>query len=146
MKDFRIKPGEEIDAFVVAHGDKPLKDAIAADAFLRRPYVDYPTLLKFVDAPAVELDRQEVEQVEIQLKYAGYIEKEEAKIERLKRMEAKRIPADIDYQAIEGLATEGRQKLEQIRPTTLAQASRISGVNPADLAILSVYLRQGKLK
>ena len=87
------------------------------------------------------------EQVEIQLKYAGYIEKEEAKIERLKRMEArKRIPADIDYQAIEGLATEGRQKLEQIRPTTLAQASRISGVNPADLAILSVYLRQGKLK
>ncbi|MPQ34614.1 tRNA uridine-5-carboxymethylaminomethyl(34) synthesis enzyme MnmG, partial [Lactobacillus fermentum] len=88
----------------------------------------------------------EVEQVEIQLKYAGYIEKEEAKIERLKRMEAKRIPADIDYQAIEGLATEGRQKLEQIRPTTLAQASRISGVNPADLAILSVYLRQGKLK
>ena len=146
LKDFRIKPGEEIDAFVVAHGDKPLKDAIAADAFLRRPYVDYPTLLKFVDAPAVELDRQEVEQVEIQLKYAGYIEKEEAKIERLKRMEAKRIPADIDYQAIEGLATEGRQKLEQIRPTTLAQASRISGVNPADLAILSVYLRQGKLK
>lgn len=146
LKDFRIKPGEEIDAFVVAHGDKPLKDAIAADAFLRRPYVDYPTLLKFVDTPAVELDRQEVEQVEIQLKYAGYIEKEEAKIERLKRMEAKRIPADIDYQAIEGLATEGRQKLEQIRPTTLAQASRISGVNPADLAILSVYLRQGKLK
>lgn len=146
LKDFRIKPGEEIDAFVVANGDKPLKDAIAADAFLRRPYVDYPTLLKFVDAPAVELDRQEVEQVEIQLKYAGYIEKEEAKIERLKRMEAKRIPADIDYQAIEGLATEGRQKLEQIRPTTLAQASRISGVNPADLAILSVYLRQGKLK
>ena len=146
LKDFRIKPGEEIDAFVVAHGDKPLKDAIAADAFLRRPYVNYPTLLKFVDAPAVELDRQEVEQVEIQLKYAGYIEKEEAKIERLKRMEAKRIPADIDYQAIEGLATEGRQKLEQIRPTTLAQASRISGVNPADLAILSVYLRQGKLK
>ena len=146
LKDFRIKPGEEIDAFVVAHGDKPLKDAIAADAFLRRPYVDYPTLLKFVDAPAVELDRQEVEQVEIQLKYAGYIEKEEAKIERLKRMEAKRIPVDIDYQAIEGLATEGRQKLEQIRPTTLAQASRISGVNPADLAILSVYLRQGKLK
>ncbi|MET0040163.1 tRNA uridine-5-carboxymethylaminomethyl(34) synthesis enzyme MnmG [Limosilactobacillus fermentum] len=146
LKDFRIKPGEEIDAFVMAHGDKPLKDAIAADAFLRRPYVDYPTLLKFVDAPAVELDRQEVEQVEIQLKYAGYIEKEEAKIERLKRMEAKRIPADIDYQAIEGLATEGRQKLEQIRPTTLAQASRISGVNPADLAILSVYLRQGKLK
>lgn len=146
LQSYRIKPGKEIDAFVVEHGDKPLKDALAADAFLRRPYVDYQTLLRFVPAPQVELDRQEVEQVEIQLKYAGYIEKEEAKIERLKRMEAKRIPADIDYQAIEGLATEGRQKLEQIRPTTLAQASRISGVNPADLAILSVYLRQGKLK
>ena len=91
------------------------------------------------------MNRQESEQVEIQLKYAGYIKKEEVKVDRLKRMEAKKIPADIDYEAIEGLATEGRQKLEKIRPETLAQASRISGVNPADLAILSVYIQQGRI-
>lgn len=144
LKATRIKPGAAIDAFVTAHGDKPLKDALAADAFLRRPYVDYPTLLKFVAAPAEPLNRQEVDQVEIQLKYAGYIEKEEAKIARMKRMEAKQIPDDIDYDQINGLATEGRQKLAKIRPLTLAQAARISGVNPADIAILSVYLRQGK--
>lgn len=143
LKATRIKPGAAIDALVTAHGDKPLKDAIAADAFLRRPYVDYATLLNFIAAPATALNRQEIDQVEIQLKYAGYIEKEEAKIARMKRMEAKRIPADIDYAKINGLATEGRQKLAKIRPLTLAQATRISGVNPADIAILSVYLRQG---
>ena len=92
--------------------------------------------------PENQLNRQESEQVEIQLKYAGYIKKEEEKVARLKRMEAKRIPANIDYEKIDGLATEGRQKLEKIRPETLAQASRISGVNPADIAILSVYIRK----
>ena len=86
-----------------------------------------------------------VEQVEIQIKYAGYIDKEKAKIAKLKRMEAKKIPANIDYDAIEGLATEGRQKLQKIQPETLAQASRIGGVNPADIGILSVYIQQGKI-
>ena len=85
------------------------------------------------------------EQVEIQLKYAGYIHKEEQKIARLRRLEAKKIPERLDYAAINGLATEARQKLTKIQPETLAQASRISGVNPADLAILSVYIEQGRI-
>ncbi|MCI1922494.1 MAG: tRNA uridine-5-carboxymethylaminomethyl(34) synthesis enzyme MnmG, partial [Liquorilactobacillus nagelii] len=91
------------------------------------------------------LDARIVEQVEIQFKYAGYIKKEYHKVEKLKKMEAKKIPERIDYAAIEGLATEARQKLQKIQPETLAQASRISGVNPADLSILAVYIEQGKI-
>lgn len=146
LKKIRIKPtNEAANNLIEAHGDNPLKDAIAAADFLKRPYVDYQTLMNLIPDPDKPLSREVIEQVEIQLKYEGYIKKEEVKVERLKRMEAKKIPADLDYSAIDGLATEGRQKLEKIRPETLAQASRISGVNPADLAILSVYLRQGRL-
>lgn len=143
LENVRIKPGQAVDEFIERHGDHALKDAVTAADFLKRPYVDYQTLLQFIDQPAEKLSRQVIEQVEIQLKYAGYIKKEMVSVKRLKRMEAKRIPDDLDYEAIEGLATEGRQKLEKIRPETMAQASRISGVNPADLTILSVYLQQG---
>ena len=143
LKNEKLKPNnDEVNQFIEAHGDNRLKDAITAADFITRPYVDYETLMKFIPAPAEKLDRHVIEQVEIQLKYAGYIKKEEEKVARLKRMEAKRIPANIDYEKIDGLATEGRQKLEKIRPETLAQASRISGVNPADIAILSVYSRK----
>jgi tRNA uridine 5-carboxymethylaminomethyl modification enzyme len=145
LRSIKLKPNDEaVNAFIEQHGDNHLKDGVAAADLLKRPYFDYQTLLQFIPAPAEKLDRHVIEQVEIQLKYAGYIKKEEVKVERMKRMEAKRIPDDIDYEDVDGLATEGRQKLEKIRPETLAQASRISGVNPADLAILSVYIRQGK--
>mgnify|MGYP002802600452 FL=1 len=128
LKNEKLKPNnDEVNQFIEAHGDNRLKDAITAADFIKRPYVDYETLMKFIPAPAEKLDRHVIEQVEIQLKYAGYIKKEEEKVARLKRMEAKRIPANIDYEKIDGLATEGRQKLEKIRPETLAQASRISG-------------------
>jgi tRNA uridine 5-carboxymethylaminomethyl modification enzyme len=86
-----------------------------------------------------------IEEVTVQIKYAGYIDKEMQSIAKLKRMESKLIPQNIDYDAINGLATEARQKLIKIQPETLAQASRISGVNPADIAILSVYIEQGKI-
>ena len=143
LKSEKLKPNnDEVNQFIEEHGDNRLKDAITAADFIKRPYVDYETLLKFIPAPTEKLDRHVIEQVEIQLKYAGYIKKEEEKVARMKRMESKRIPANIDYEKIDGLATEGRQKLEKIRPETLAQASRISGVNPADIAILSVYIRK----
>ena len=145
LEEIKLKPSDDkVNEFIEAHGDNRLKDGIAAADLLKRPYFDYQTLAEFIPAPEQELERHVIEQVEIQLKYAGYIKKEEVKVERMKRMEAKRIPDDIDYADIDGLATEGRQKLEKIRPETLAQASRISGVNPADIAILSVYVRQGK--
>lgn len=145
LRHLRIKPGKEVDEFLKAHGSHPLKDAVLAADFLRRPEVTYQDLLQFIPAPETPLDRREIEQVEIQFKYEGYIKKEERNVEKLKKMEAKKIPDRIDYDAIEGLATEARQKFDKIRPETMAQASRISGVNPADLSILAVYIEQGKI-
>lgn len=145
LAQIRIKPNEAIDAYIEAHGDRPLKDGVLASEFLRRPYVSYEDLLQFIPEPAKPLDRRVIEQVEIQYKYEGYIKKEDAKVEKLKRMEDKKIPARINYNAIEGLATEARQKLTKIQPETLAQASRISGVNPADISILAVYIEQGRI-
>ena len=83
--------------------------------------------------------------MEIQVKYEGYIEKSIQQVEKLKKMENKKIPDLIDYDAITGLASEARQKLKQVRPLSVAQASRISGVNPADISILLVYIEQGKI-
>ncbi|MCL0312497.1 tRNA uridine-5-carboxymethylaminomethyl(34) synthesis enzyme MnmG [Apilactobacillus xinyiensis] len=145
LNHLRIKPSAEVNAFVQEHGDKPLKDGVIAAVFLRRPYVTYHTLLKFMEAPEKPLGRRVIEQVEIRTKYAGYIKKAEANVERLKKMEAKKIPLNIDYSAIDGIATEARQKLEKIQPRTIAQASRISGVNPSDISILSVYIQQGRI-
>ncbi|MGF7437095.1 tRNA uridine-5-carboxymethylaminomethyl(34) synthesis enzyme MnmG [Lentilactobacillus senioris] len=145
LAKIRIKPSEAVNEFIISHGDKPLQDGVIAAIFLRRPYVDYQTLLQFIDAPEEALGRREVEQVEIRTKYAGYIAKAEENVEKMKKMEAKKIPDNIDYDAIDGIATEAHQKLKQIQPETLAQAGRISGVNPADIAILSVYIQQGKI-
>ncbi|MCP0887439.1 tRNA uridine-5-carboxymethylaminomethyl(34) synthesis enzyme MnmG [Ligilactobacillus sp. WILCCON 0076] len=145
LATIRIKPNAQVDAYLKEHGDRPLKDGVLASEFLRRPYVKYNDLLNFIPAPEEPLDRRVIEQVEIQFKYEGYIKKESEKVEKLKRMEAKQIPERINYNAIEGLATEARQKLTKIQPETLAQASRISGVNPADISILAVYIEQGRI-
>lgn len=145
LQTIRIKPNQQVNEFLKRHGSTPLKDGVLASEFLRRPEVNYQDLQNFIPAPAQPLDQRVIEQVEIQFKYAGYIKKAYQKIERLKKMEAKKIPAKIDYDAIDGLATEARQKLKKIQPETLAQASRISGVNPADMAILAVYIEQGRI-
>nr|WP_108983030.1 tRNA uridine-5-carboxymethylaminomethyl(34) synthesis enzyme MnmG [Apilactobacillus micheneri] len=145
LDKIRIKPSDEVNKFVEEHGDKPLKDGILASIFLRRPYVTYQTLLQFIEPAPHPLGRRVIEQVEIRTKYAGYIKKAEQNVARMKKMEAKKIPEDIDYEAIDSLATEARQKLEKIRPQTVAQASRISGVNPSDVAILGVYIQQGHI-
>ncbi|WP_367365192.1 tRNA uridine-5-carboxymethylaminomethyl(34) synthesis enzyme MnmG [Pediococcus parvulus] len=144
LDTIRIKP-KQVKDFLISKGGHELKDGVLASEFLRRPEVSYKDLLQFIPAPDKKLDRRVVEQVEIEIKYAGYIKKAKERVERLKKMEAKKIPDHIDYAAINGLATEGRQKLEKIQPETIAQASRISGVNPADIAILSVYIEQGRI-
>lgn len=145
LQSIRIKPNPTVDAYLQAHHDNPLKDGVLASDFLRRPYVSYADLSQFILAAPTPLDSRVIEQIEIQYKYEGYIKKAYEKVEKLKRMEAKKIPVNIDYSAIEGLATEAQQKLTKIQPTTLAQAGRISGVNPADLSILAVYIEQGKI-
>ena len=85
------------------------------------------------------------EQAEIQIKYEGYIEKSLQQVERLKKMEDKKIPENIDYDAINGLATEAKHNLKEVQPLSIAQASRISGVNPADISILLIYIEQGRI-
>lgn len=145
LESVRLKPTKEIQLYLEEKGSAPLKDGILASDFLKRPEVSYQELTTFLPQLEVPLDRRVVEQVEVQIKYEGYIKKAQEKVDKMKRMEAKKIPTNIDYQAIHGLATEARQKLEKIQPETLAQASRISGVNPADMSILMVYIEQGKI-
>ncbi|WP_207941864.1 tRNA uridine 5-carboxymethylaminomethyl modification enzyme MnmG [Enterococcus sp. DIV2402] len=144
LKGIRIKPTKEVQAFLEAKGSATLKDGVLANEILRRPEIGYQEIAQFIPVNEA-LTNREIEQVEIQIKYEGYIKKAMEKVEKLKRMEAKRIPENIDYSAINGLATEAKQKLQKIQPETIAQASRISGVNPADLSILMVYIEQGKI-
>ncbi|WEV43660.1 tRNA uridine-5-carboxymethylaminomethyl(34) synthesis enzyme MnmG [Lactobacillus sp. ESL0684] len=142
LESITIHPTKEVQEYLQGIGEDELKAGLKADAFLRRPRVTIPDIEQ-LSGTSISSDRYVKEQIEINVKYAGYIKKEQQQIDRLHRQEAKKIPADLDYQAINGLATEARQKFEKIRPETLAQAERISGVNPADLAILSVYVQNG---
>lgn len=117
---------------------------MTAATILKRPEITYDVVAQIHPAePAV--DEVIAEQVEIQVKYAGYIDKQLAQVERMRKMENKKLPVDLDYMAINGLATEAKQKLLEVRPLSVGQASRVSGVNPADISILLVYLEQGKL-
>ena len=143
MSSLRFKPTEEVQAFLASKNSAPLKDGILFSDLLKRPELRYQDLVEFFP-PAEPLDRDIIEQVEISIKYAGYISKAKDKVEKQKRMEAKRIPENIDYDAINGLATEARHRLKLIQPQTIAQASRVSGVNPADISILMVYIEQGE--
>ena len=144
LQTYIIKPTPEVQEVIRNAGGSELKDGIRAADLLRRPEMTYEHIKQL--APAEEEISPEVaEQVEIQIKYEGYIQKSLQQVERLKKMENKKIPEDIDYDAIHGLATEARQKLKQVRPLSIAQASRISGVNPADISILLVYLEQGRI-
>ncbi|WP_394237950.1 tRNA uridine-5-carboxymethylaminomethyl(34) synthesis enzyme MnmG [Niallia oryzisoli] len=144
LQNLILKPNQEVQGLIKSVGGSELKDGIRASDLLKRPEMSYEHIEQLAKSEA-ELDSEVKEQVEIQIKYEGYIEKSLQQVERLKKMENKKIPENIDYQAITGLATEARQKLEKIRPLSLAQASRISGVNPADISILLVYLEQGKI-
>ncbi|MGS2777223.1 tRNA uridine-5-carboxymethylaminomethyl(34) synthesis enzyme MnmG [Robertmurraya sp. GLU-23] len=139
-----IKPKPEVQELIKAQGGSELKDGIRASDLLKRPEMTYQHIEAIVPSEK-DLDFDIKEQVEIQVKYEGYIEKSLQQVERLKKMENKKIPDNIDYDAISGIATEAKQKMKQVRPLSIAQASRISGVNPADISILLVYLEQGKI-
>lgn len=139
-----IKPRPEVQELIRNIGGSELKDGIRASDLLRRPEMTYEHIHLLVPSE-VELSDEVKEQVEIQIKYEGYIEKSLQQVERMKKMESKKIPVDIDYDAISSLASEARQKLKDVRPLSMGQASRISGVNPADISILLVYIEQGKI-
>ncbi|WP_318506469.1 tRNA uridine-5-carboxymethylaminomethyl(34) synthesis enzyme MnmG [Bacillus sp. T3] len=144
LRSIIIKPTEQAQQLIRAQGGSDLKDGIRASDLLKRPEMTYEHIHILVPSE-IPLDFEVQEQVEIQIKYEGYIEKSLQQVERLKKMEDKKIPEQIDYDKINGLATEARQKLKQVQPLSIAQASRISGVNPADISILLVYIEQGKI-
>ena len=140
LKQTRITPKQEINEYVESIGTTPLKDGISLYEFLKRPEVKLEHLEHFIEIP---YDKEVKEQVEINTKYEGYIKKSLKEAEKMLALEEKQIPSDIDYSKVPNLASEARQKLAEISPTTIGQASRISGVNPADISILMVYLIRG---
>ncbi|MHA6481597.1 tRNA uridine-5-carboxymethylaminomethyl(34) synthesis enzyme MnmG [Paenibacillus sp. strain BS8-2] len=138
LRTTKVKP-EEMNGMLESAGSAPLSQGGDSLSLLRRPEVTYAHLESVLPSP-YELTDEMKEQVEIQIKYAGYIEKQLLQVERLNKMEKKRIPDDIDYADVRSLASEAKQKLSVIRPLSIGQASRIAGVTPADISILLVYL------
>ncbi|MFD1675994.1 tRNA uridine-5-carboxymethylaminomethyl(34) synthesis enzyme MnmG [Alicyclobacillus fodiniaquatilis] len=135
----RVKPpmaNERLQSFA----SQPVEDGVTLEQLLRRPELSYDQVKQLDPTGGVNLPADVVEQVEIQTKYAGYIQKQEQVIERQKRLEHKLIPTELDFYQISGLATEAKEKLTKIRPRTVAQASRVAGVTPSDISILLVYL------
>lgn len=144
LEHVSIKPSEIVQQVLAESQSTPLKEPMSAASLLKRPEITYPVIHKLVPAETA-LPETVMEQVEIQVKYAGYIDKQLAQVEKMRKMENKKLPVDLDYMAINGLATEAKQKLHEVRPLSVGQASRVSGVNPADISILLIYLEQGKL-
>ena len=139
LQTTRITPKKETNEYLESIETTPLKDGISLYEFLKRPEVTLEHIAHFVEIPE---DKEVKEQVEINTKYEGYIKKSLKEAEKMLALEEKQIPSTIDYSKVPNLASEARQKLAEIMPTTIGQASRISGVNPADISILMVYLRR----
>ncbi len=135
-----IAPSEELNKVLEEAGTAPLKTGCKMSELLKRPQVTYKLLENF-DKTRPEIAKEIFEQVEINFKYEGYIKRQKAQVDELKRLEVKKIPEDIDYKAITNLRLEAIEKLEKIRPGNVGQASRISGVSPADISVLLIHLR-----
>ncbi len=136
-----LPPSRELNEFLESRGTAAVSDGVSLLALLRRPQVRYQDLRRF-DREMPGLPGEVAEQVEISVKYEGYIRRQELEVEELRRMESRRLGPDVDYHAIKGLRLEAREKLSKIRPLSLGQAARISGVSPADVAVLMVWLEK----
>ncbi len=134
-----IHPSPEVNAWLEEAGTAPLERGVRAGELLRRPQVTYQGLAPF-DPERPDLHPHVAEQVEIEVKYQGYLKKQQAQVERMRRLETMPLGDGIDYDAVRGLRLEAAEKLRKLRPATLGQASRISGVSPADIAVLMIYL------
>ena len=141
LEKTHVGPGAEINAYLEKTGTQPLSGGASLADLIRRPQVDYASLAPF-DPERPALHRTIAEQVEIELKYEGYIKRQLKQIEDFTRMEARKMPADIDYDKVPNLRIEARQKLARIRPENFGQAGRISGVSPADLTALMIYMEK----
>lgn len=134
-----IAPNGELNKILVSRETAPMNTGIRLSELIKRPQLDYAVLAPF-DKTRPSLPRDVAEQVEIELKYEGYIKRQNAKVEEMRRLEVKKIPADIDYDDVYSLRLEAREKLKKVRPESVGQASRISGVSPSDISVLIVYL------
>ena len=143
LKNHKITPTTQVNAYLSQIPTAQLKDGITLYDLLKRPEIQVEHLKEFIE---INEQPEIVEQVQIQIKYEGYIQKAKREAEKMERLENKKIPENIDYQKIKNIASEARQKLEEIRPTSIGQALRISGVNPADISILMIYLKKGEKK
>lgn len=139
LKDTKVTPTKENNEYLASLSSAPILDGVSLLNLLKRPEIKIVDLKHFIDLPYSE---DILEQVEITVKYEGYINKELKEANRMMSLENILIPSDIDYQKIVNIASEARQKLELVRPISIGQASRISGVNPADIAVLTVYLKK----
>ncbi len=139
LTNVKVKPEPHVQELLESLESVQLNNSVPAISLLRRPEIEYKHIEQMTPSP-LELDDEMKEQVGIQVKYAGYIEKQSNQVERLRKMEKKKIPDDIEYSEIHGIATEAKQKLAKIRPISIGQASRIGGVTPSDISILLVYL------
>ena len=137
---------KEADEFLIAHGTTGLNSKVSMAELLRRPQLSYADLAEIDDETRPNLSSHEVTQLEVQIKYEGYIQKQMNQIDRFKKLENKKLQQNFDYNQIEGLRIEAAQKLNQIQPASVGQASRISGVSPADINVLLVYLEKQRRK
>jgi len=142
LKTMHINLNEKTKNLFIEKGFEVPKYNMSFEELLKRPEINFEFLSNFEISKLLDYDDEVKEQVEIELKYSGYINKAYKEAEKLQKIEEKEIPDDIDYNKIKNLASEARQKLNNIRPKTIAQASRISGVNPVDITILAIYLKR----
>ena len=141
LKKLVVRPEEKVNELLKKYGTSELNTGVKMAELLKRTELDYDKLAE-IDENRPELTRQEKEEVEIQIKYEGYLKMQEAQVEKFKKLESKLLPENIDYEKLNGISLEGRQKLNKFKPRSIGQASRISGVSPADVSVLLVYLQQ----
>ena len=145
LRKTTIKPTKEVNEFLMQHKSSVLNNGIKLIELLKRTELTYNDL-KQIDANCPKLSRSEAEEVEIEVKYEGYIKLQLAQVEKFKKLENKLIPGNVDYLSLQGISLEARQKLDKFRPNSIGQASRISGISPADISVLLIYLEQLKRK
>jgi tRNA uridine 5-carboxymethylaminomethyl modification enzyme len=141
LKETVVYPQREVNEKLARLNTAPLRNVSCLRDLLKRPELSYRDLC-FFDASPPELSDEIVKQVEIQVKYQGYIDRQRDQVERFKKLEGIVLPAELDYNEVPGLSQEAREKLVKIRPYTLGQTSRISGITPAAISILMIYLKK----
>ena len=145
LKKLVVKPEEKVNDLLKEAGTSILTNGTKMSELLKRTELTYD-MLEEIDPDRPKLTRQEKEEVEIQIKYEGYIKLQEAQVEKFKKLETKLLPEDLDYETLKGISLEARQKLNKFKPRSIGQASRISGVSPADVSVLLVYMQQRNKK